>query len=264
MESLPAPARARAARRHHRPPDRQQGDRAGPGRQPLHRRPGSAGQGAGRPAGGRQRRAVARRRRRGSWASLPIVQQALSTGQPAAATEVVPAELLARRRSGRRRLASSLVDTPKASAHPFDPREGTAGLAMVGVSPITAAGGRIIGPGHGLPPLQQRLHAGGPDPRRGRHRLGHHLLRRPARLHQRPHPGREACGRHAPLSRGEPGPAGPGPAVHGPGLRRQRGLYHPLRAAARPHGPAWSAACTWASGWPASTAWSTPSTSASC
>jgi two-component system NtrC family sensor kinase len=39
----------------------------------------------------------------------------------------------------------ALIDTPKAAPALFDPREGTAGLALVSVSPVVNAGGQAIG-----------------------------------------------------------------------------------------------------------------------
>ena len=38
-----------------------------------------------------------------------------------------------------------LLETPKAAPSPFDPREGTAGLALVGVSPLTDESGHVLG-----------------------------------------------------------------------------------------------------------------------
>jgi two-component system, NtrC family, sensor kinase len=80
----------------------------------------------------------------GNWSELPIVKRALATQQQLAATEVIPAEILALvGLAGRAHI--DLVDTPKASSTPFDPREGTAGLALVGVSPILGKDNQVTG-----------------------------------------------------------------------------------------------------------------------
>ncbi len=75
----------------------------------------------------------------GQWDSLPIVRTALTTRQRVAATEVIPAELLAQVGLAQQAFIR-LIDTPKAPPTPFDPREGTAGLALIGVSPIIHTG----------------------------------------------------------------------------------------------------------------------------
>jgi two-component system NtrC family sensor kinase len=80
----------------------------------------------------------------GHFAGLPIVDAVLSTGKEQAGTEIVPAEIL--RQVGLDTQASiPLMDTPRASAQPFDPREGTAGLALMGVRPLLAADGTVKG-----------------------------------------------------------------------------------------------------------------------
>jgi two-component system NtrC family sensor kinase len=80
----------------------------------------------------------------GNWAELPIVNQSLSTGQTLSATEVIPGEFLAQ--VGLDQQAHiDLTETPKAAPEPYDPREGTAGLALMGISPIKGANGEIIG-----------------------------------------------------------------------------------------------------------------------
>jgi len=80
----------------------------------------------------------------GNWAELPIVNQSLSTGQTLSATEVIPVEFLAQ--VGLEQQAHiDLTETPKAAPEPYDPREGTAGLALMGISPIKDANGEIIG-----------------------------------------------------------------------------------------------------------------------
>jgi len=80
----------------------------------------------------------------GNWGMLPIVQEALASDRSLAATEVIPMELLAQ--VGLAEQAKiSLVDTPKAAATLFDPREGSAGLALVGVAPVADPNGQILG-----------------------------------------------------------------------------------------------------------------------
>ncbi len=80
----------------------------------------------------------------GNWGTLPIVQAVLADGKERAATEILPAELLAQvGLAAQARL--TLIDTPKAAPQPFDPREGTAGLAQVGVAPVVDENGRVQG-----------------------------------------------------------------------------------------------------------------------
>jgi two-component system, NtrC family, sensor kinase len=80
----------------------------------------------------------------GDWSALPILQAALATGVEQAATEVLPAELLAQ--VGLNEQARvPLIETPKAAPELFDPREGTGGLALVGVAPLKDDNGRIQG-----------------------------------------------------------------------------------------------------------------------
>lgn len=78
------------------------------------------------------------------WASLPIVHSTLKSGQPQSATEVMPAEMLSwLGLDGQARI--DLLDTPKAAPEPFDPREGTAGLALIGVAPVVSEEGDLLG-----------------------------------------------------------------------------------------------------------------------
>ncbi len=78
------------------------------------------------------------------WSGLPIVASVLSTGNEAAATEIIPAEFLAQVGLAQQ-AAVTLVETPKAAPTPFDAREGTAGLALVGVAPLFDDQGRMMG-----------------------------------------------------------------------------------------------------------------------
>jgi two-component system NtrC family sensor kinase len=80
----------------------------------------------------------------GSLGSLPIVADALSTGQPQMGTEVISASMLGQVGLDAQALVP-LVDTPKAAPELFDPREGTAGLALAGVRPILAPDGTVQG-----------------------------------------------------------------------------------------------------------------------
>lgn len=80
----------------------------------------------------------------GNWRALPIVQAALATGQTQAATEIVPAELLDQVGLAEQARVP-LIDTPKAATESYDAREGTAGLALVGVAPFVDENGRSQG-----------------------------------------------------------------------------------------------------------------------
>ena len=78
------------------------------------------------------------------WADLPIAQSAISLRQRLAATGVIPVDLLAQ--VGLVEQAHiPLMDTPQAAPDLFDPREGSAGLGLIGVSPILDADGRVMG-----------------------------------------------------------------------------------------------------------------------
>ncbi|MGA9348185.1 MAG: cache domain-containing protein [Anaerolineae bacterium] len=80
----------------------------------------------------------------GDWGQLPIVEEALSSGKEQKATEIIPAEFLAQVGLDRQAYIP-LIDTPKAAPEPFDPREGTAGLALTGVAPLRDKDGQKIG-----------------------------------------------------------------------------------------------------------------------
>ncbi|MEJ2735170.1 MAG: cache domain-containing protein, partial [Anaerolineae bacterium] len=80
----------------------------------------------------------------GNWAGLPVVQRVLHSGTELVATEILPAEYLAQ--VGLDRQARiELEDTPRAAPEPFDPREGTAGLALTAVHPVRGKDGQIVG-----------------------------------------------------------------------------------------------------------------------
>lgn len=73
------------------------------------------------------------------WSSLPILANSLAEGQTLAATEVMPDGLL-RHVNLEERAYIPLLDTPKASEEPFDPREGRAGLTLTSVTPVIEDG----------------------------------------------------------------------------------------------------------------------------
>jgi two-component system, NtrC family, sensor kinase len=80
----------------------------------------------------------------GNWQSLPIISQALESGEATAATEIIPAELLDQAKlADQARIA--IVDTPKAAAQLFDEREGSAGLSLVSISPVKDTAGQLLG-----------------------------------------------------------------------------------------------------------------------
>ena len=71
----------------------------------------------------------------GNWRELPILQETLHSGKALSATEVIPFEILEQvGLEDQARIA--LIDTPLAAPKFFDPREGTAGLALTSVTPI--------------------------------------------------------------------------------------------------------------------------------
>jgi two-component system, NtrC family, sensor kinase len=80
----------------------------------------------------------------GSARSLPIVTRALSVHEQLAATEILPADFLAQ--VGLEEQASvPVTDTPLAAPQLHDPREGTAGLGLVSVLPVTGQEGTVLG-----------------------------------------------------------------------------------------------------------------------
>jgi len=80
----------------------------------------------------------------GNWGQLPIMAEALSSGREQAATETIPAKFLAQvGLDGQAHIP--LQETPKAAPEPFDPNEGTAGLALTSVYPVRDDDGQVIG-----------------------------------------------------------------------------------------------------------------------
>jgi len=80
----------------------------------------------------------------GNWMSLGIVQEALSSGETFAATEVIPKSLLEQvDLADQARI--QILETPMQSPELFDAREGSAGLALVSAAPIKDEQANIIG-----------------------------------------------------------------------------------------------------------------------
>ena len=78
------------------------------------------------------------------WSLVPIVASALEKGQPLSATEIIPTEELSW--IGLEKQAEiRLIDTPKAAQDPFEASEGSAGLVLMGVSPVESDDGKPIG-----------------------------------------------------------------------------------------------------------------------
>lgn len=78
------------------------------------------------------------------WSFVPIVGSVLTQGQPFSAAEIIPAEVLGW--LGLEDQAHiTLLDTPKAAPEPYDPREGTAGLVLMGAAPVISEEGQRIG-----------------------------------------------------------------------------------------------------------------------
>ena len=80
----------------------------------------------------------------GDWGAATIIKQALTSRKANATTEVLPPEILAA--TGLAAQACiEILDTPKAIATLCDPSEGRAGLALIGVTPISGSDGRAQG-----------------------------------------------------------------------------------------------------------------------
>lgn len=78
------------------------------------------------------------------WGSLPIVAAALQQGALTSGTEIIPAEYL--EPIGLAYQARiPLIETPRAAPEPFDPREGTAGLALTAVAPAYGPSNQLLG-----------------------------------------------------------------------------------------------------------------------
>ncbi len=71
------------------------------------------------------------------WSQVAIVRAALAGGQPQIAPEILPADVLEwLGLAGQAKI--DLVDTPQANPVLYNPQEGTAGLVLVAVAPVTA------------------------------------------------------------------------------------------------------------------------------
>jgi len=81
---------------------------------------------------------------RGSWGSLPIVADALSSLKPTMGTEVIPAYFLDQVNLEQQAYIP-LRETSQAAAQPYDFREGTAGLALASVYPLQDNQGHVQG-----------------------------------------------------------------------------------------------------------------------
>jgi two-component system, NtrC family, sensor kinase len=80
----------------------------------------------------------------GSWRAFPLLETALDKRTALAATEAIDEALLqAIGLAARARIP--LKETAKASPQPFDPREGTAGLAQVACAPVLHPDGELAG-----------------------------------------------------------------------------------------------------------------------
>ncbi len=79
-----------------------------------------------------------------NWGELPIVKDALSSGEEQTATEIIPVEFLAQVGLDKQAY-NELIDIPRAAPKPFDPREGTAGLTLTGVYPVRGEDGQVNG-----------------------------------------------------------------------------------------------------------------------
>ena len=80
----------------------------------------------------------------GSWSDLPIVAEVLASAESRSGTEVIPVEFL-RQINLEEQAHIELQPTERAAPEPYDPREGSAGLAIVGISPVIDENGTLIG-----------------------------------------------------------------------------------------------------------------------
>ena len=80
----------------------------------------------------------------GNWRDFPLLAAVLADQQPQAATEVVDEALLAQIDLAEQAYIP-LKETPKAYPEPFDPREGSAGLAQIACAPVLDADGEVAG-----------------------------------------------------------------------------------------------------------------------
>jgi len=78
------------------------------------------------------------------WSQIPIVAESLATQKPVTGTEVIPAGYLTAAGLDDQALIEP-QNTPKSLPKPFDSREGSAGLAIVGMYPLASVNGRNSG-----------------------------------------------------------------------------------------------------------------------
>ncbi len=80
----------------------------------------------------------------GNWHDFPLLAAVLADQQPQAATEVIDEALLAQIDLAEQAYIA-LKETPKAYPEPFDPREGSAGLAQIACAPVLGTDGEVAG-----------------------------------------------------------------------------------------------------------------------
>ena len=80
----------------------------------------------------------------GNWRDFPLLAAVLADQRPRTATEVVDEALLAQIDLAEQAYIP-LKETPKANPEPFDPREGSAGLAQIACVPILGTDGEVAG-----------------------------------------------------------------------------------------------------------------------
>ncbi len=79
-----------------------------------------------------------------NWGELPVLANTLAEGHDGGTTEVIPAAFLHDLGLANQAVIE-IKATAQAAAELYDPREGTAGLVLVGVSPIRDGAGKVIG-----------------------------------------------------------------------------------------------------------------------
>lgn len=80
----------------------------------------------------------------GNWGRLTIVADVMSSAQSLSGAEIIPADLLARIGLAHQAYVE-ILETPQEAPELFDPLEGTAGLALIGVSPLFDDSGEMVG-----------------------------------------------------------------------------------------------------------------------
>lgn len=80
----------------------------------------------------------------GNWGRLTIIVDVMSSAQSLSGAEIIPADLLARIGLAQQAYVE-ILKTPQEAPEPFDPLEGTAGLALIGVSPLFDGSGEMVG-----------------------------------------------------------------------------------------------------------------------